>query len=259
MEEQTEIVNGLYYPKPKTAKELLEEAINKQKMITIYSHCTVDYDGRASSYLPEGDRLIILKPDGTTLVHSTEKHNPKNWQPPGATAKVKIEDEEIKIISKRSNPNEIIEVSCSIIYNITSYDATDKADLNLTGTEKDMHERIMKNPEVIEEGFKSLENEKKIEKGSIDIYGKDINGNNVVIEVKRRRAALENIDQLKRYVDLMREKEKESNVRGILVAPSASEKVKENLKKSDLEFVELKPRKNNKESHTNTKLESFSN
>ena len=57
-------------PSPTEAVEVLESALAAGAMITIVGQCEVEYDGRASSYLPPGDRLVILKPDGTLLVHT---------------------------------------------------------------------------------------------------------------------------------------------------------------------------------------------
>ena len=61
-------------PSPAEAVEALEPALAAGAMITIVGQCEVEYDGRASSYLPPGDRLVILKPDGTLLVLRVSMH-----------------------------------------------------------------------------------------------------------------------------------------------------------------------------------------
>ena len=66
-------------PSPAEAVVVLESAIAMGGMVTIVGECEVEYDGRASSYLPPGDRLVILKPDGTLLVHTDSQHEPVNW------------------------------------------------------------------------------------------------------------------------------------------------------------------------------------
>lgn len=51
-------------PDPTEAIKVLEPVLTTRATITIVGHCEVEYDGRASSYLGFGDRLVILKPDG---------------------------------------------------------------------------------------------------------------------------------------------------------------------------------------------------
>jgi len=80
-----------------------------------------------------------------------------------------------------------------------------------------------------------------LERISVDILGKDKNGNIVVLEFKRRRADLHAVSQLKRYVETIREEYE--NVRGILVAPSLTSGAKRLLEKEGLEFKKLTPPK----------------
>ena len=99
-------------------------------------------------------------------------------------------------------------------------------------------------PEVIEEGFKPITQEKSTSKGVIDMLGKDKNGNLVVLELKRRRANLDAVSQLKRYVDTMKKETK--NLRGILVAPSITENAFNLLKENGMEFKKINPNKETK-------------
>jgi RecB family endonuclease NucS len=110
------------------------------------------------------------------------------------------------------------------------------------------------NHEAIEEGFKPIAQEKPTSKGVIDILGKDKNGNLVILELKRRRANLDAVSQLKRYVDTMKEETK--NLRGILVAPSITENAFNLLKESGMEFREINPNKETKKRKHIT-LETF--
>ena len=99
-------------PSPTEAVEVLESALAAGAMITIVGQCEVEYDGRASSYLPPGDRLVILKPDGTLLVHTDSQHEPVNWQPPGCTHRVSLEDDHLHVQSLRSSPAEQVDRPC---------------------------------------------------------------------------------------------------------------------------------------------------
>jgi RecB family endonuclease NucS len=98
-------------PPVEDALDLLETGFERGAMVTLVGKCEVEYDGRASSYLGPGERLIILKPDGTLLVHRDEQRTPVNWQPPGCTHDARIEDERLIVQSTRTSPHEEVEIS----------------------------------------------------------------------------------------------------------------------------------------------------
>ena len=100
-----------------------------------------------------------------------------------------------------------------------------------------MHEYIERNPDVLEEDLRIVEHERESKYGFIDFFARDDEGTPVVVEVKRIQATLNHFDQLQRYVSLYQETNDE--VRGMLVAPSASERVERALRDNGLEFVEL--------------------
>ena len=62
----------------------VKSGISHKKIVIIAGRCTVEYEGRASSSLGSGERLVILKPDGSALVHRPKDYSPVNWQPPGS-------------------------------------------------------------------------------------------------------------------------------------------------------------------------------
>jgi len=109
------------------------------------------------------------------------------------------------------------------------------------GTESQMVEEIVKNPSLIEEGFRPITKELRTEYGMIDLYGVDRQGNVVVIEFKRGRAGLDAVSQLKRYVDELK-RERDGRVRGVLVAPSITESALKLLKELGLEYVKIERR-----------------
>lgn len=233
----TEVVSN---PTERDAANSIVNGLAADNVILVLCACDVEYDGRAGGYLPTGDRTIIIKPDGNFLVIGSTKHKARNWQPTGAATNVTIENGTLTLESERSSPKEeTLTVYCDSVYEIIQYDAGDDPDVTLQGTEKDMHERIMRNPELIEPNFSVLEHEKTVDSGrSIDVFGKDKDGCTVVVEVKRRRGQRKDVDQLHDYTTQFRANGK---ARGILVAPSVSDNVLEALGARDLEFVELHP------------------
>ena len=242
-------------PGTKEAAEILREGIQKGAIVIITACCKVSYDGRAKSELGLGDRVIILKEDGSFLIHQNKKREPVNWQPPGCKIKYTIQDDTIVLTSIRKKPKETLKVELSKIYMITHFIAQDYENLDLVGSEDQMANLIFyENPNIIEEGFKPIAREKSISNGIIDILGKDKYGNVAVLELKRRRASLDAVSQLKRYIDTLKGENK--NLRGILVAPSITENAFSLLKKSGLEFKELHPPKELKK-RDNVTLGSF--
>lgn len=71
------------------------------------------------------------------------------------------------------------------------------------------------------------------------MFGKDKNGNIVVLELKSRRAGINAVKQLKRYLDDF--SDHKEFVRGILVAPSVTDDAAELLESFKLEFKPLDP------------------
>ncbi|ASJ01614.1 endonuclease NucS [Thermococcus gorgonarius] len=232
-------------PSPEEIKLLVDSAISSEGMLTIFARCKVHYDGRAKSELGSGDRVIIVKPDGSFLIHQSKKREPVNWQPPGSVVHLELRENPV-LVSVRRKPRETLEVELEEVYLITVFHAEDYEELALTGSEAEMAELIFEQPEVIEPGFKPLYREKPIKHGIVDILGVDREGNIVVLELKRRRADLHAVSQLKRYVETLREEYE--NVRGILVAPSLTSGAKKLLEKEGLEFRKLQPPKREKKS-----------
>jgi RecB family endonuclease NucS len=107
-----------------------------------------------------------------------------------------------------------------------------------------MVEEIVKNPSLIEEGFRPITKELRTEYGMIDLYGVDRQGNVVVIEFKRGRAGLDAVSQLKRYVDELKKERggRVGGVRGVLAAPGVTESALKLLKELGLEYVKIERR-----------------
>ncbi|WP_049995343.1 endonuclease NucS [Halapricum salinum] len=224
-----------------TAHSVVETGLDSDALVTIFGECTVDYEGRAESTLGPGDRHVMCKPDGTVLVHTDEGHQPVNWQPPGCTHEVSVDDA-LVLRSERSTPEEELLVRFRDVEHVAAFDVTDPEELSLSGTEEDLRERVLDDPELIEPGFTPLSTERETPAGAVDIYGEDANGRSVVVELKRRRVGPDAVGQLARYVEaLERDLHDEAEVRGILVAPSVTDRARTLLAERGLEFVSLEP------------------
>jgi len=225
-------------PTKESAKNLLDDSLRNNTTAIVVGKCIVNYHGRASSILPEGERIVIIKPDGTLLVHKKEKREPVNWNPPGCKANVESGGNGLRIVSRRSNPKETLQIKFKELKMAASFELIDEEDLKLRGSEEDLVKSVMKNPELIEEGFKPEEREKQTKSGMVDIYGKDSENRGLALEFKRGKATLSAIDQLKRYVEEL-EKKLDRPVRGLIVAPKITSSANRLLEKEGLEYVKI--------------------
>jgi RecB family endonuclease NucS len=237
-------------------------AIDRGDLITVFGRCTVAYDGRATSDLSLGDRHVMVKPDGTTLIHSSTGQQPINWMHPPADISISASEQpsehwqptdrrdrlplstdRLRLRAERAAPSEELIISFETVEQISTFDATDEAELSLSGTEADLRERILTSPELVETGFKPLSTERSTSAGAVDIYGEDRKGRTVILELKRRRVGPEAVGQLGRYVQaLRRELHTDTEIRGLLVAPSVTDRARMLLDEEGLEFVALMPR-----------------
>lgn len=78
------------------------------------------YEGRASSILGLGERIIIVKSDYSVLIHRRSGYEPSNWQPPNSKIDLRINDDTLVLEARRVNPSEILIVRFREIYEISS-------------------------------------------------------------------------------------------------------------------------------------------
>ncbi|EMA34956.1 endonuclease NucS [Haloarcula japonica] len=235
-------VETLTYPDPADALDLASRNADRGALVTLVGTCTVEYEGRAASSLGLGDRHVMLKPDGAALVHTDEGQQPVNWQPPGCEHSISVDDGSLVVRSTRSTPEELLEVTFETVAHAAAFDVTDSKDLALTGTEADLKDRILDEPGLVESGFTPLATERETPAGAVDIYGEDADGRTTILELKRRRVGPDAVGQLGRYVDaLERDLHADTEVRGILVAPSVTDRARQLLAEKGLEFVSLEP------------------
>ncbi|MFB6109114.1 MAG: endonuclease NucS [Haloplanus sp.] len=236
------MVTTLHRPAHRDALYHLEDAFERGDLVTVFGRCTVEYDGRASSSLGPGDRLLVLKPDGSALVHTDEKRTPVNWQPPGCEHFVSVREDGLRVRSVRRNPDEHLDVRFDRVDHLAAYDVTDPDELDLHGSEADLKEHVLAHPDRVEAGFEPLATERETDAGPMDVFGEDADGTPVVVELKRRRVGPSAVGQLRRYVDALgRELGDDAAVRGILVAPSVTDRARGLLDAEGLAFVALDP------------------
>ena len=128
----------------KEAQNKILEAIKNNFMCIAIGECYVEYVGRASSKLPRGKRMLLIKGDSSFSIHENRLIRPTNYMV-GARIACEIDDEKnaLKISSKKQKPAEKIDAFFYSIDDVVSYDVPQSNDLRLTGSEKELNDALM--------------------------------------------------------------------------------------------------------------------
>jgi len=258
--QQASKISVLTQPTLAEAARLIEKAFAQRRTLIVAGNCSVHYVGRASSTLEPGERMLIIKADGSLLVHRPVGYEPVNWQPAGSIFHVQADDNAVLIHAVRQKPRENVNITFANVLMVSALNLDDSGEFLLFASEDDMHRAILLKPELLEEGFKPISWEKKVEPGFVDVYGEDKNGNLVIVEVKRKTASKEAALQLAKYIEPIKAKVNR-HVRAVLVAPSLGKDVQRLLATLGLEFKALDPKTCAEvlRKTENSKLESFFN
>ncbi len=225
------------------AAEILEKAFRARNLVIIIGNCRVDYEGRASSTLEWGERIAMIKEDGSVLVHRPTGYEPVNWQPPKCMVSLRVDDNTLVVNASRPQPKETVSIGFKEIMLVATGKLADSGEFALHVTEEQMKQAILTAPDLVEEGLKPLQQEKSLgEAGFTDIFAEDKQGNLVVIEIKRLAASKDAVMQLQRYLDTLR-KRINRQIRGIVVAPELRKNAQPPLNTLKLEFIRLAPEK----------------
>ncbi|MFW6116952.1 MAG: endonuclease NucS [Thermoproteota archaeon] len=245
-------------PDIQEAENMVKRGISQRRTILLVGNCWVHYRGRASSKLDPGERILIIKDDGSLLVHRSEGYEPVNWQPPGCIFHIQGREGVLEVHAVRRKPRESVRVFFDRIYLVSTLSLVDTGDFSLYASEQDMQKAILVQPSLIEDGFQPTDYEKKVEPGFVDVYGMDKEGNFLVVEIKRKTAGKKAALQLAKYVEAVTGRVNRE-VRGILVAPNLAKGVQTLLATLNLEFKALRPKECARilKKSKNRKLESF--
>jgi len=223
--------------------EKLSKALAKNETVVLGVTCEVWYSGRAESYLPLGDRVIIIKSDNTLLVHQPEGNNPVNYMKGQTKHSMSFSEGKLFLNSRNLALKEFLDIRIDNIYFFNSHKLEDGKSICIEGTEKDMAEMLYNNPELIEKGFRPLNMEEHTKYGFIDVFGYDKENVLTVVECKRYSGDLKAVSQLRRYVEKIKSAKGLDNVRGVLACPKMSDNALKMLTDFGFEFKSIKPPK----------------
>jgi RecB family endonuclease NucS len=186
-------------------------------MRLIVARCEVVYGGRVTSVLPMALRLIMVKADGSIMVHSDAGgFKPQNWMTPPT----RIDERDgVIVVSKGSGTKrETLEIRIEQVVSDSDHDLGEAARLEKDGVERDLQEALAAAPEVLGEGLKLVRREYGTAIGPVDLLCTDDLGF-VAVEVKRI-VTIDAVEQLCRYLEYIRAEPGMTDCRGIVVGES---------------------------------------
>ena len=185
-------------------------------MRLIVARCEVTYTGRLNAVLPEALRLLMIKSDGSVMVHAdTGGFKPQNWMTPPTV----IEEEDgLIVVRKRAGATEdrldirIVEVVSDVMH-----DMGEAAELEKDGVERHLQEALADAPQFCGEGFRLVRREWPTDIGPVDLMCRDETDGWIAVEIKRI-ATIDAVEQLTRYLERIRLDPAMAGCRGILAA-----------------------------------------
>jgi endonuclease len=201
----------------------------------LVARCEVRYTGRLNAVLPEAVRLLILKADGSVLVHDDAGgYKPLNWMS-GATY---IEQEGDTLVVRKPKTDDVLEIRLAEILSDVSHDMGESAALQKDGVERDLQLELAGAPEALGEDLILVKREWQTEIGPVDLMCRDEDGEWVAVEIKRV-ATIEAVEQLTRYLGFIREDPAKSGCRGILAAQRLTPQAVTLAESRDIRCVEV--------------------
>ena len=188
-------------------------------MRLIVARCEVRYSGRLNTVLPEALRLLMVKADGSFMVHADSGgFKPSNWM----TAPTVIEEEGVPlariVVRKRAGATEDrLEIAIAEVVSDVFHDMGEAAALEKDGVERDLQEALAASPQFCGEGFRLVRREWPTDIGPVDLMCRDGEDAWIAVEIKRV-ATIDAVEQLTRYLERIRHDPAMASCRGILAA-----------------------------------------
>ena len=182
----------------------------------IVARCEVTYTGRLSAYLPESTRLLLLKADGSVLVHADAGgYKPLNWMTPPTIVE---EEGDVLVVRKRSGQTEDrLEIRLVEVLSDVEHEMGEAAALEKDGVEGDLQDALGADPTTLGEPLRLVRREWPTDVGPVDLMCRHEDGAWVAVEIKRV-GTIDAVEQLTRYLECIRIDPAKAACRGILAA-----------------------------------------
>jgi endonuclease len=191
----------------------------------VIATCSVDYDGRLTAHLPPATRLLLVKADGSVLVHSDGgSYKPLNWMsPPCAMAEVQPDEAEaaegvIAVwVVQHAKSDDRLRVKIHEVHHDSAHELGVDPGLVKDGVEAHLQKLLAEHITTLGDGWTLTRREYMTPIGPVDILCKDGGGATVAIEIKRR-GDIDGVEQLSRYLELMNRDPHLAPVTGVFAA-----------------------------------------
>lgn len=191
----------------------------------VIARCTVDYGGRLTSHLPLGTRVLMLKSDGSVLIHADGgSYKPLNWMSPPCAMGVSEPDADQAAAGvtevwtvRNTKTSDVLNISIHQVLSDTSHELGIDPGLQKDGVEAHLQELLAEHIDTLGEGYSLWRREYPTPIGPVDILATDELGTNVAIEIKRR-GEIDGVEQLTRYLELLNRDPALAPVTGIYAA-----------------------------------------
>jgi RecB family endonuclease NucS len=184
----------------------------------VIATCQVDYAGRLTAHLPMATRLLIVKADGSVLVHSDGgSYKPLNWMSPPCTLVEGMDDEGRIEWVVEAKSGDTLRVVIDELVSDTAYELGIDPGLQKDGVEKHLQELLAEHPGSLSDGMTLVRREYPTAIGPVDLLCRDAAGATIAVEVKRR-GEIDGVEQLTRYLELLNRDPLLSPVAGIFAA-----------------------------------------
>lgn len=181
-------------------------------MRIIVADCTVDYEGRLNAHLPRARRLLVVKADGTVLVHADTSGKPLNWM---TTPNHLVEEDDRWVITNGKRERLTIHLHGVEFEHVI--ELGDDPGLEKDAVELELQRLLAEHPAALEDGMTLIRREYPTPVGPVDLLCRDAEGKTVAVEVKRR-GEIDGVEQLTRYLEFLNRDGRLAPVRGLFAA-----------------------------------------
>lgn len=185
-------------------------------MRLMIAQCSVDYTGRLTTHLPTARRVLMIKADGSILIHADGgSFKPLNWLAPPCT----ILEEELDGGRRWTvaNKTEQLVITIEEVYHDFEHELGVEPGLRKDGVESHLQRLLAERIETLGEGWSLVRREYPTPIGPVDILCRDAQGAMVAVEIKRR-GRISGVEQLTRYLELLNRDPDLAPVRGVFAA-----------------------------------------
>jgi endonuclease len=193
----------------------------------VIARCQVDYAGRLTAHLPMAPRLILIKSDGSVSIHADDRaYKPLNWMsPPCSLVELDVPDHHAvsgdeplsALWEVRGRDGDTLQIWMAEVYHDSFHELGVDPGLQKDGVEAQLQALLAEHPEALAPGLSLVRREHPTPIGPVDLLCRDPAGAYVAVEIKRR-GEIDGVEQLSRYLDLMRRDTLLGTVYGILAA-----------------------------------------